>query len=150
MKKTLLALLLTMSSTAALAGPAVIGKVDRLYVRLADGVFREATRSDHAEGGTLYADVRFAATVSSPRAAVLAPVPDDYSIDRGDLLEVRVATRSRTRAAFQVAPMPERDRIVAVNAKFFTPLAQNYGRQPAASPSYLSAALASTPERPAN
>ena len=92
--------------------------------------------------------MRFAGNVGSPRAAVLAPVPDDYSIDRGDLLEVRVATRSRTRAAFQVSPMPERDRIVAINAKFFTHVAQNYGMTPAAS--YVSTALASIPERATN
>lgn len=114
----------------SMGGKSAVGKVERVYVRVAGQVYLDRAFRDAGEGQDLWADVHFAEPLEDGRQMVTALIPDGSHVERGDLTEVRFAYRSGSRLApvRDVAPMREIDRVTALTAKYHSSAAINYGR----------------------
>jgi len=113
----------------AVAAEHVVGQVRNLYVRLADGVYRQASGQDAAtlQAGPLYAEVRFSDEVAAAKPVVFAPVPAGLNVQTGDLVRTFISGESLSRGRIRISPLPVRDRIVTLNAKYYTLAARSYG-----------------------
>ena len=116
------------------AGPMATGKVQGVYVKVAEGVYLESRRAPRSLARSeVWADTRFAGEAPNGRRFALARVADLKDIEVGDLVEVefaaeefRVAGTTRGRHA----PVAQAARVTAVAAKHFTPAAQAFGAGP--------------------
>jgi hypothetical protein len=112
------------------ARPAVaIGKVQGLYVRAAEGVYREWRPSD--AGVPVWADLRFNEQEVAGGAKAVALVGQDMQLARGDLVEMRFADRGRMARA--VAPAPQVNRVMLLAARAGSLAANEYDRPAIAS-----------------
>ena len=118
------------------AGPLATGKVEGVYVKLAEGVYLETRRAPRtASRSEIWVDARFAGDSPNGRRFALARVADLNDVEVGDLVEVefaaeafRVAGGTRDR----IAPLAQAARVTTVAAKHFTPAAQAFGAAPRA------------------
>ncbi len=93
------------------SGSVSVGKVERMYVKVANSVYREAAAPSH-EGLELWAEVRFDADGDSR----VALVPEGFNLQRGDMVQIRVAEPQGRRIAM-VAPVRDVNRVVAVSVR---------------------------------
>jgi hypothetical protein len=71
-----------------------IGKVNRVYVAEARGLYVEKKLTRHAAGKDVWADVRIAATAASDATGDMFKVPADMAIERGDLVATQAGDSS--------------------------------------------------------
>lgn len=107
----------------------VVGKVQALYVRLANGVMMEARLVRDTRKAELWADVQFAGNLANGRNFAIARVDNEGKVEIGDLVEVELAMdgrRSMTGTTRAGAPVHGTTRVTAIAAKNFTPLAARF------------------------
>ena len=125
------ALLAGSEAAPAPEGP-MRGRVEQLYVRVAEGVLLEWEVANLKQReGWRYAAVEFPDPLANGASKVLALVPDAaLEPGLGDVVEVRLANKSgrRLNAFFNL----ERDKITRVVAKKDTPIAAAFGQRFAA------------------
>jgi hypothetical protein len=112
---------------------AAIGKVKDFYVRLARHVFLERASGlvPRGELPDFWVDLELAGDASQGRQFALARLGDVGGVELGDLVEVDFADidlRAAARMRRGVAPLARQDRVLAIAAKHFTPLARQFGR----------------------
>jgi hypothetical protein len=135
LRNLLCAALLTVAPLATAGGKQpdeATGKVAGIYVEVASDVYRLATADDARKpGARLWADIRFTrAAAGKARHAFVRLAPDaEFQPERGDLVQVRLA-RPLHPFAYPLGPMPERDTLLAMRAKYFTEIAILYDREP--------------------
>ena len=115
-----------------------IGKVSRVYVAEARGLYVEKKLMRHTAGKDIWADVRSAAVVASDATGDMFKVPADMAIERGDL----VATQAGDSSAHTLDPnlMATPNKITRLVAPHDSLTAMMFGL-PQASPPVLSAFL---------
>lgn len=128
--------LLAVAPALALAGGRLpdeaTGKVEGIYVEVASDIYRPATGQEIKKPGTkLWADIRFTkAAAGKARLAFVRIASDaEFQPERGDLVQVKLA-RPLHPFAYPLGPMPDRDTMLALRAKYFTEIAINYDREP--------------------
>lgn len=114
-----------------------IGKVRDFYVRVAQYVFLERGSGLLPRGAALefWLDLQFADDTADAREVGLARLGDVQGVELGDLVEVDLAgleLRAASRMRRSVAPIARQERVIAIAAKHFTPLALQFGRTPGA------------------
>jgi len=139
----LLAVALCLAGPAAAAGEGTsenvlaIGKVKDFYIRVARYVFLERSSGLLPRGAPLefWVDLQFADDTADGREVGLARLGDVQGVELGDLVEVDLADlelRAASRMRRSVAPIARQERVIAIAAKHFTPLALQFGRTPGA------------------
>jgi hypothetical protein len=127
----MLTLLLALVAGAAgaqdsdLGGQIAVGKVQRLFVRAADSLYVEAHAEDIGLGRELWADVSLAGAEKLGRGVALALISERLTVERGDLVRIRIARSGRVPAV--VAPLAEVNRVLGIAAKHYTLAAAQYG-----------------------
>lgn len=109
-----------------------IGKIDGIYIEIAPDIFRPATeREVKKPGAKLWADIHFTkAAAGKARLAFVRIAPDaGFLPEQGDLVQVKLAQLLHP-FAYQIGPMPERDTLLAMRAKYFTEIALAYDNEP--------------------
>jgi hypothetical protein len=124
---TLLALSLLVSGLRAQAQTppgAAVGAVETLYVRLAPGLFIEATlwRQRHDAS---WSDVRLQATANGRPRQQLARNPEALEIRKGDIVQMSISPPPE----LATGPAPEFNRVVARVAAAGTPQARQIARE---------------------
>jgi len=114
-----------------------IGKVRDFYFRVARYVFLERSSGLLPRGAPLefWLDLQFAGDIADGRDVGLARLNDVQGVELGDLVEVDLADlelRAASRIRRSVAPIARQERVIAIAAKHFTPLALQFGRTPGA------------------
>ena len=69
----------------------LVGKVETIYVREARDLFYEKKLLRKTDGKQLWAEIRFADQLPDGSRGELAQLPANAAIERGDLVEIRVA-----------------------------------------------------------
>lgn len=112
---------------ADLSGTNAKGRVERVYVRVAEGVLLDIARAmPHQRDGWRYVDLEFPDPLANGTVAARALVPADESVPGvGDVVEMRFAHKK----VDSFFPVRERDKVVAVVAKAGSALAQDYQRR---------------------
>lgn len=130
LKKLLASALFAIATAAPAHGQTTpaLGQVQGVYVRITEGVYREATSEDLKKGETLYADLWFADAAATGRRYAMVRVDRNVRVDNGDLLDARVVPES-DRFSPGVGALPPEDRMVAIRAKYYTPTAMSYGKR---------------------
>ncbi len=120
------------ASQASMAGKAAQGRVERVYVRVAEGVLLELDKVlPHQRGGERYVDIAFPDPLADGATLARAMVPEsNQNIGVGDVVEMRFAHKG-VKGAFvaEIFPVKERDKITTMVAKAGSPLAQDYTRR---------------------
>jgi hypothetical protein len=124
---TALAGALLFAISSAHAGETPTGKVRGIYREASRGVLVEQL-SGNAQGAALWADVDFGAASSQPRRRAMVRLPAGLEVEKGDLVEVRLALPPVRTG--MLAPMPEVSRATLVAAKWFTPRAEAFDAAP--------------------
>ena len=115
-----------------------IGKVNRIYVAEARGLYVEKKLTRHATGKDIWAEVRIAARVASDATGDMFKVPADMAIERGDLVATQVGDSSVRALNSNLIETPNQvTRLVAPHDSL---MAMMFGL-PQASPPVLSAFL---------
>lgn len=135
----------------AAAEPAATGKVAGLYAQSARHLLIElplARRSaaHRVRTGEVVAEIHFAQPLLDGRSATFATLDAAQvrEVDTGDIVSVAlVASRGGKHA---VAPLRQTDQVRAVEAKFHTALARNFGRTPGTPGTLGTAGAPATPE----
>lgn len=112
-------------------GTTVTGRVDRLYVRVAEGVLIELGRAP-TTAGWRFASVEFPDPLVNGAVAARAIVPTGMvgDVNAGDVVEMRFANRSVSGPGFGgFRLLPERDQVVKIVGKANTDLARDYQRR---------------------
>jgi len=118
------------------ASATATGRVQGVYVKLAEGVFMETRRAPRTVSRSeVWVDARFVSDSPNGRRFALARVADLKDVEVGDLVEVefaaeehRIAGGTRGRGA----PIAQTALVTMVAAKHFTPAAQVFGGAPRA------------------
>lgn len=117
---------------ASMAGKAAQGRVERVYVRVAEGVLLELDKVlPHQRDGDRYVDIAFPDPLADGATLARAMVPEsNQNIGIGDVVEMRFAHKS-VKGAFvaEIFPVKERDKITTMVAKAGSTLAQDYTRR---------------------
>lgn len=105
-----------------LGGSTVTGKVAGVYTRLPGGVY--VAEELKAPEGQRWVEIRFAKPLANGRSSTTALIAVDEGVQRGDLVQIRIAHSGN----IAVAPVREVNRVAAIEAKFYTAEAKNYGK----------------------
>lgn len=141
----------TGAQRADLAGTSAKGRVERVYVRVAEGVLLDLAKAmPHQRDGWRYVDLEFPDPLANGALAARALVPEaGTNPGLGDVVEMRFAHRKTD----QFFPVRERDKVIALVAKADSTLAQDFQRRILArsggdSPTGMSSAIAGPGMRP--
>jgi len=95
---------------------AVIGKVDKIYVRESANFFIEKSLLRRPRNQEQWSEVRFAEPLADGRKSELVRLPDSVNVERGDLVSAQLADKRDTLPGL----IPEVNRMVSVVAKHDT------------------------------
>ena len=120
----LLACCAALAASSAMADdtPDVLtGRIERFYVRIERGVYRETWDPKHYS--EVWAEVKtYQLGADRSKGAVLM-IRTDPHVERGDIVSFSLADDSY----IPISPMPRQNRIVAIAAKHGTAIARMYG-----------------------
>src|SRR4051812_33516213 len=85
-----------------------VGKVDRVYVSEARGLFIDKQLPKRAAGKEMWVDVRGATMTADHATGELFKVPADMAIERGDLVAARFGDQSARALDPNLIPTPNR------------------------------------------
>lgn len=110
-----------------------LGKVRDIYVRLAHYVFLERSSGILPRGVPLefWIDLQLDEDAAPGRKFALALLGDVRDVELGDLVEVDLADldlRAAPRMRRGMSPLARQERVIAIAAKHYTPLAQQFGQ----------------------
>src|SRR4051812_45154533 len=116
---------------ANLGGTSATGRIDGIYIRVAEGVLVELARAP-TTAGWRYASLEFPDSLANGTTVARALVPTGMISDvrAGDVVEMRFANKEVSGpyvAGFRL--LPERDQITKVIAKSGTDVAKDYQRR---------------------
>ncbi len=97
------------------------GRVEGMYVRLEQGVYRETQQPRRYS--EIWAEVKTYQLGDDHAKGAVLMIRTDPSVERGDIVSFRLADDTM----IPIAPMPRENRIVAIAAKHGTAFAQLYG-----------------------
>jgi hypothetical protein len=121
---------------ATLGGTTAKGRVERIYVRVRDGVLIDLAMAKGEEReGWRYASIEFPDVLANGATAarVLVPRANENDVVAGDIVEVKFAHQDvKTPFGSSFFKVIERDRVAEVVAKADTPVAQEFQQRIAA------------------
>lgn len=109
-----------------------IGKIDGLYIEIAPDIFRPANEKEVKKTGVkLWADIHFTKAAAGKARLAFVRIATDagFMPEQGDLVLVKLAQPLHP-FAYQLGPMPDRDTMLALRAKYFTDIALGYDQEP--------------------
>src|SRR4051812_31795999 len=112
-------------------GTTANGRIERIWVRLAEGVLIEPSKAPGASGWR-YASVEFPDPLTNGTTAVRALIPTGMvsEVGIGDVIEMRFAQKAvRGPMVEGFRALPERDQLTKMMAKSGTQLARDYERR---------------------
>ena len=120
------------NSQTGMVGTTARGRVDRVYVRVAEGVLVDlAVAPPHQRDGLLYASIEFADPLANGTTLARALIADrSLDLGIGDIVEMRFAYKSLKGPYVQnIFPLIERSKVTAIVSKAGSALATNYHRR---------------------
>lgn len=118
--------------SVSLDGTAAKGRVERIFVRLAQGLLIDmAIALPEQRNGLRYATIEFPAPLANGTTLARALIPaSDLQLNIGDVIEMRFAHKDVKGPYVQnIFPVIERDKVTALVAKAGTAVAQDYQRR---------------------
>jgi hypothetical protein len=119
----ILAGLLMSGAVVSACASSEIGKVDRVYVREARGLYFEKKLLRRTEGKEVWVNVRGATMVSDKSTGEMFKVPADLAIERGDLVATRIGDESLR--DLNLVPIP--NKVTQLVARHDTLMAMTFG-----------------------
>ena len=105
------------------SGDAVIGKVETVFICESKGLYFEKKLLRNTRGKELWAEIRFANSFPDDPDRELYKLPENTTIERGDL----VATRNADPMPSVMKLLPEVSRVTQLIAKHDTLMAMSFG-----------------------
>jgi hypothetical protein len=111
-------------------GDTMVGKVVRTYVQESPHLFIDTSLLRRQQNKPVWSEVRFAKPLENGHTAELVRVPENATVERGDLVSTRMASGPE----FVPGLLPEVNKMVALVAKRDTLAAQLFDMPPTSVP----------------
>lgn len=107
------------------AGDAAVGRVDKVYVREARGLFIEQKLLQSSAGKEVWVEVRGPDTVADKTTGEMFKVPVNLAIERGDLVATRIGDDSVHEMNLNLIPIP--NKVTQLIARHDSLMAMTFG-----------------------